>query len=121
MVSMRIRTWIYVQFFISLTLENRHFCGILSLVTVTRGRHRGGITSFITGSTRAFFILFLLYIFSVHCTLCIFVFYNHCCLVRINKWMDGLADGAFYTMYAHSPHGETAAALMAFALFECSC
>jgi len=30
-----------------------------------------------------------MYIFSVHCTLCIFVFYNHCCLVRINKWMDG--------------------------------
>ena len=28
------------------------------------------------------------YIFSVHCTLCIFVFYNHCCLVRINKWME---------------------------------
>jgi len=27
--------------------------------------------------------------FSVYCTLCIFVFYNHCCLVRINKWMDG--------------------------------
>ena len=27
--------------------------------------------------------------FSVHCTLCIFVFYNHWCLVRINKWMDG--------------------------------
>jgi len=26
--------------------------------------------------------------FSVHCTLCMFVFYNHCCLVRINKWMN---------------------------------
>ena len=37
-----------------------------------------------------FFILFSSVYFSVHCTLCIFVFYNHCCLVRINKWMDGL-------------------------------
>ena len=36
-----------------------------------------------------FLLLFLYFIpfvyFSVHCTLCIFVFYNHCCLVRINK------------------------------------
>jgi len=46
-------------------------------------------TAFITGSMRSFFILFLLYNFSVHCTLCIFVFYN-CCLVRINKWMNEL-------------------------------
>ena len=44
-------------------------------------------TAFIT--VLFYFILFLLYIFSVHCTWCIFVFYNHCCLVRINKWMDG--------------------------------
>ena len=33
-----------------------------------------------------FFILFSFVYFSVNCTLCIFVFYNHCCLVRINKW-----------------------------------
>ena len=31
------------------------------------------------------FILFSFVYFSVHCTLCILVFYNHCCLVRINK------------------------------------
>jgi len=38
----------------------------------------------------AFIFLFYSFciFFSVHCTLCIFVFYN-CCLVRINKWMDG--------------------------------
>jgi len=36
-----------------------------------------------------FFIFFCSLYFSVHCILCIFVFYNHCCLVRINKWMDG--------------------------------
>jgi len=38
----------------------------------------------------AFIFYFIPFVyFSVHCTLCIFVFYNHCCLVRINKWMDG--------------------------------
>ena len=37
-----------------------------------------------------FYFIFIYFVyFSVHCTLCIFVFYNHCCLVRINKWMDG--------------------------------
>jgi len=46
-------------------------------------------TAFITGSTRSFIFYFFCIFFSVHCTLCIFVFYNHCCLVRINKWMDG--------------------------------
>ena len=42
----------------------------------------------------AFITVFILFLFSfvyfsVNCTLCIFVFYNHCCPVRINKWMDG--------------------------------
>jgi len=36
-----------------------------------------------------FYFIYFVY-FSVHCTLCIFVIYNHCCLVRINKWMDGI-------------------------------
>jgi len=34
------------------------------------------------------FFSFSFVYFYVHCTLCIFVFYNHCCLVRINKWMN---------------------------------
>ena len=40
-------------------------------------------------AVRVHFLLYSFCIFFVHCTLCIFVFYNHCCLVRINKWMDG--------------------------------
>jgi len=36
-----------------------------------------------------YFILFYFVYFSVYCTLCMFVFYNHCSLVRVNKWMDG--------------------------------
>jgi len=46
-------------------------------------------TAFITGSTRSFFILFLLYFF-VHCTLCILYFITTAALcVLINGWMDG--------------------------------
>ena len=39
--------------------------------------------------------------FSVHCTLCIFVFYNHCCLVRINKWngMKNMLFGLLWIVY----------------------
>jgi len=31
-----------------------------------------------------------------------FVFYNHCCLVRINKWMDGWMDNDHVDL-VHAP------------------